>query len=73
MNISPNGRSLGARIEGVNLTEPLIRADVRTILRALGTARSYMFSRASPSTLPALAAFGRSFGPLEINSPIWSA
>ena len=36
MNIQPSGQILGARITGLDLTQPLSKGDFATVLRALG-------------------------------------
>ncbi len=36
MNIIPSGQTLGARVEAIDLAEPLSDSDFRTLLRALG-------------------------------------
>ena len=66
MHISPTGQTLGARVEGIDLQQPLSAADIRTILRALGQHGVLCFPRQTPD-VDAFAAFGRSFGGLEIN------
>ena len=66
MHISPTGQTLGARIEGIDLQQPLSAADIRTILRALGQHGVLCFPRQTPD-VDAFAAFGRSFGGLEVN------
>ena len=66
MHISPTGQTLGARIEGIDLQQPLSASDIRTILRALGQHGVLCFPRQTPD-VDAFAAFGRSFGGLEVN------
>ncbi|HVY14433.1 MAG TPA: TauD/TfdA family dioxygenase [Rhodopila sp.] len=66
MKITPSGRTLGARIEGVDLSTPLSDADFRTALRALGQYGVLCFPRQTCG-VPAFADFARRFGELEIN------
>jgi taurine dioxygenase len=66
MKIVPSGQTLGARIEGVDLTDPLSEADFRLVLRALGEHGVLCFPQQSFET-PAFAAFARRFGDLEVN------
>ncbi len=66
MNIIPSGRTLGASVEGVDLADPLSEEDFRTVLRALGQHGVLCFPRQTFDT-PALAAFARRFGDLEVN------
>ena len=66
MQITPTGETLGARIEGIDLAQPLSDADRRLILRALGQHGVLCFP-AQTLTTPQFAAFGRRFGELEIN------
>jgi len=66
MNIIPSGQTLGARIEGVDLANPLSDADFRTVLRALGRHGVLCFPDQTLPT-PAFAAFARRFGALEVN------
>lgn len=66
MQIKPSGVTLGARIEGVDLGEPLTDGDFRTVLRALGRHGVLCFPRQTLDT-GQFAAFGRRFGELEIN------
>jgi taurine dioxygenase len=66
MEITPSGRTLGARITGIDVAEPLSGADLRSILCALGKYGVLCFPG---QTLNAdqLSDFGRGFGELEIN------
>ena len=66
MQIIPTGETLGARIDGIDLGQPLSAAGIRTILIALGAHGVLCFPR---QTLGAddFAAFGQRFGGLEIN------
>ncbi len=66
MEITPSGRILGARIEGIDLGQPLSDGDFRTLLRALGQYGVLCFPRQTFDT-PAFAAFARQFGDLEVN------
>ncbi len=66
MEIIPSGQTLGARIEGIDLGEPLSDGDFRTLLRALGQYGVLCFPRQTFET-PAFAAFARQFGDLEVN------
>lgn len=66
MKITPSGQTLGARIEDIDLREPLSDADFRTILRALGQHGVLCFPKQTCDT-PAFAAFARRFGELEVN------
>src|SRR5580704_3808049 len=66
MEITPSSQALGARIEGIDLGQPLSDADVRAILRALGAHGVLCFPRQT-FDIPAFATFGRRFGDLEIN------
>ncbi len=66
MKIVPSGQGLGARIEGVNLAEPLTDGDFRLILRALGEHGVLCFP-GQTLDVAAFAAFGRRFGELEVN------
>jgi taurine dioxygenase len=66
MNIIPSGQTLGATVEGVDLGVPLSESEFRTVLRALGQHGVLCFPRQTFDT-PALAAFARRFGELEVN------
>jgi taurine dioxygenase len=66
MDIIPSGQTLGARVEGIDLAAPLSDSDFRTLLRALGQHGVLCFPGQTFDT-PALAAFARQFGDLEIN------
>ena len=66
MQITPTGRSLGARIDGIDLASPMPDADVRDVLRALGRYGVLWFPAQTLST-PQFAAFGRRFGELEVH------
>ncbi|HEX5327237.1 MAG TPA: TauD/TfdA family dioxygenase [Acetobacteraceae bacterium] len=66
MNIVPSGHTLGARIDGIDLGQPLSDHDVRTLLRALGRHGVLCFPDQSLEVAE-FAAFGRRFGDLEVN------
>ena len=66
MDIIPSGQTLGARVENIDLADPLSDNDFRTLLRALGRHGVLCFPRQNFDT-PALAAFARRFGDLEVN------
>jgi taurine dioxygenase len=66
MRITASGKALGARIEDIDLGEPLSDGDFREVLRALGTHGVLCFPAQRIDTA-AFARFGRAFGELEIN------
>src|SRR5262245_40632926 len=66
MNIHPSGKTLGARIEGVDLAQPVSDGDFKQILRALGERGVLCFPKQRLET-EQFARFGRMFGELEIN------
>jgi taurine dioxygenase len=66
MKIIPSGATLGARIEGIDLAQPLSETDFRTVLRALGQHGVLCFPHQTLE-VGEFAAFGRRFGDLEIN------
>jgi taurine dioxygenase len=66
MRIHPSGEALGARIEGVDLAQPLSDRDFKQILRTLGTHGVLCFPQQRLET-EQFARFGRMFGELEIN------
>jgi alpha-ketoglutarate-dependent taurine dioxygenase len=66
MKIIPSGKALGARIEGIDLAQPLADADFRDILRALGAHGVLCFPDQRLETQE-FARFGKTFGELEIN------
>jgi taurine dioxygenase len=66
MQIIPGPDTLGARIEGIDLGQPLSDADFRAILRALG-AQGVLCFPGQTCEVEAFAAFGRRFGELEVN------
>jgi taurine dioxygenase len=66
MDIVPTGGALGARIEGIDLGQPVSDLDFKRLLRALGAYGVLCFP-CQRLTADALARFGRMFGDLEIN------
>ena len=66
MQITPTGQTLGARVEGIDLGNPLSDADRRTILRALGQHGVLCFPNQTFG-VEQLSAFGQRFGELEVN------
>jgi taurine dioxygenase len=66
MNVRPSEESLGARIEGVDLSQPLGDGEIGRILRALGEHGVLCFPRQRLET-EQFARFGRMFGELEVN------
>jgi taurine dioxygenase len=66
MRIIPSGRALGARIEDIDLSRPVVPADAEAILDALG-AQGVLCFPGQRLDAASLAAFGRLFGTLEIN------
>ena len=66
MNVRPSEESLGARIEGVDLSQPLGDGEFGRILRALGEHGVLCFPGQRLET-EQFARFGRMFGELEIN------
>jgi taurine dioxygenase len=66
MKIHPSGKALGARIEGVDLAQPVSDGDFKQMLRALGEHGVLCFPRQRLET-EEFARFGRMFGELEIN------
>jgi taurine dioxygenase len=66
MRIQISGKPLGARIEGIDLNQPVSDDDFKRILRALGEHGVLCFPEQQLET-PALVRFGRMFGELEIN------
>ena len=66
MKIRPSEASLGARIEGVDLSRPLGDGELGQILRALGE-RGVLCFPAQRLEAEQFARFGRMFGELEIN------
>ena len=66
MDIIPSGQTLGASVQGIDLAVPLSDQQLRTLLRALGRHGVLCFPH-QPFDTPALAAFARRFGDLEVN------
>jgi taurine dioxygenase len=66
MKVHPSGAALGARIEGVDLAQPLSDGDFKQILRALGAHGVLCFPEQRLETED-FARFARMFGELEIN------
>jgi len=66
MKVQASGKPLGARIEGVDLRQPVSDGDFRQILRSLGEHGVLCFPNQQLGT-DAFARFGRMFGELEIN------
>jgi taurine dioxygenase len=66
MHITPSGQTLGARVDGIDLQNPLSPADIRTILLALGQHGVLCFP-GQTLDVDAFAAFGKCFGGLEVN------
>jgi taurine dioxygenase len=66
MNIHSSGKALGARIEGMDLAQPISDSDFKQILRALGEHGALCFPKQRLETAE-FARFGRMFGELEIN------
>lgn len=66
MKITPSGEILGARVEDIDLAQPVAPADFKQILRALGAHGVLCFPKQTFDT-DALARFGRMFGDLEVN------
>jgi alpha-ketoglutarate-dependent taurine dioxygenase len=66
MTIHPSGASMGARIEGVNLAQPISDGGFKQILRALGQYGVLCFPEQRLETAE-FVRFGRMFGELEIN------
>jgi taurine dioxygenase len=66
MKIQVTGKALGARIEGIDLNQPVSDDDFKHVLRALGEHGVLCFPDQQLET-PAFIRFGRMFGELEIN------
>jgi taurine dioxygenase len=64
MKITPTHETLGANVEGIDLSQPLARADFGGILRALGEHGVLCFPRQSLDALQ-LRAFSQHFGGLQ--------
>jgi taurine dioxygenase len=66
MRITPTGHALGARIEEIDLNQPLSDGDFRTILRALGHHGVLCFPN-QDLTPDTQSVFGSRFGEPEVN------
>jgi taurine dioxygenase len=66
VNIILSGRTLGCRIEAIDLADPLSDADFKTILRTLGRRGVLCFPGQRLDTA-AFVAFATRFGELEVN------
>jgi taurine dioxygenase len=66
MHITPSGSALGARIDKIDLAQPVSDSDFKQILRALGQHGVLCFPEQRLAT-EEFARFGRMFGELEIN------
>jgi len=66
MRITPNNAGLGARIEGIDLAQPLSAGDFRTVLRALGEYGVLCFPGQALDA-DGLSGFAGRFGALEVN------
>jgi taurine dioxygenase len=66
LTITPTGKTLGARIEGADLSKPLSAADKAAILRAFGDHGVLCFPKQSLDPVQQKV-FSREFGTLEIN------
>ncbi len=66
MRITPTNQGLGARVEDIDLRQPLSPEDFRTILRALGQYGVLCFPN-QDLTPTQLSNYGRNFGELEVN------
>jgi taurine dioxygenase len=66
MKIQASGHTLGARIDDIDLSQPVSDNDFRQVLRALGQYGVLCFPKQTLDT-DAFARFGRLFGDLEIN------
>lgn len=64
MKITPTHETLGASIEGIDLSQPLAKSDFGAILRALGERGALCFPRQSLDA-PQLKAFSEHFGGLQ--------
>lgn len=66
MRVTPNNAGLGARVEGIDLAQPLGDEDRRAVLRALGQYGVLCFP-GQDLDAPQLSGFGSRFGTLEVN------
>ena len=66
LNIIPSGQTLGARVEGLDLSQPISDADFAQLLSALGN-HGVLSYPGQQLTAAQLRDFSRRFGELEIN------
>ena len=66
IQITPSGATLGARVEGIDLAQPLSDADFHTLLNALGQHGVLKYPRQT-LTPAQLRDFSARFGELEVN------
>jgi taurine dioxygenase len=66
IDVKPSGQTLGAALEGLDLSQPLSDRDFGELLAALGQYSVLCFPRQRLDA-PALKAFAANFGSLEIN------
>ena len=66
LQITPSSATLGARVEGIDLSQPLADEDFRTLLHALGEYGVLKYPKQS-LTPPQLRDFSARFGELEVN------
>lgn len=66
MKIEPNAGGVGARVQGIDLGQPLAPQDFKTLLRALAT-HGVLCAPQQSLDAPQLSAFGSRFGTLEHN------
>ncbi len=66
MNIIESGQTLGARVEGLDIAEPITAAQFKTLEQALGRYGVLSYPKQSLSALQ-LKCFAENFGKLEIN------
>ena len=66
MKLAPTGKTLGATVEGADLSRELSQADFATLLRGLGTHGVLCFPRQSIDA-PALKRFSERFGGLQVS------
>lgn len=63
-SVSPLGKSIGARVEGVDLAHPLNKNIYARLLKAIGHYKVLVF-RGAPLAVSEFHAFARGFGPLQ--------
>jgi taurine dioxygenase len=66
MNIVPSGKALGARIDSLDLSQPLCETDQEAVIQALGEYGVVSFPRQTLEAL-SLKGFASRFGTLEVN------